>query len=66
MHSLGATFGIPELTQRLKALVKSRTTCLDLRNDPPPSPLYPLKYPEKMWDRIHVDFAECRTELLCF
>ena len=47
----------------IEALVKSCTTCLSLKNDPPPSPLYPWKYPEKVWDCIHVDFAEYKSEM---
>ena len=56
-------FWYPGIDSAIKALVKSCRTCLTLKSDQQPSPLYPWKYPEKVWDRIHVDFTEYKSEL---
>ena len=56
-------FWYPGIDSGIEALVKSCTTYLNLKNDPPPSPLYPWKYPEKVWDRICVDFAVYKSKI---
>lgn len=53
----------PGLDQAIETLVKGCKTCLSLKNDPPPSPLYPWKYTERPWDRVHIDFAEYKSEM---
>ena len=56
-------FWYPGIDESIEAYAKSCDICLSLKNDPPPSPLYPWKYPESPWKRIHVDFAEFKSEM---
>ena len=56
-------FWFPGIDVRLEALCKSCNVCLSLKKDPPPSPLYPWKYPERPWDRIHIDYAEFKGKM---
>jgi hypothetical protein len=51
-------FWFPGIDKSIEELSRACNICQSLRKDPPPSPLYPWKYPERPWDRIHVDFAE--------
>ena len=53
----------PGIDKAIESLVKSCPICLSLKNDPPLSPLYPWKYPERPWDRVHIDFAEYKSEM---
>jgi len=56
-------FWFPGIDQCIEELIRSCDVCLTLKNDPPPSPLYPWKYPEKPWSRVHFDFFEFRTKM---
>ena len=38
--------------------VKSCTTCQSMQKDPCSAPLHPWIYPSRVWERVHVDFAE--------
>lgn len=60
-------FWFPGIDSSIEAVCKSCSVCMSLKKDPPPSPLYPWKYPERPWDRIHIDFAEFKGQnyLVC-
>ena len=53
----------PGIDNAIEALTKACKTCLSLKNDPPASPMYPWRYPERPWDRLHIDFAEYKSEM---
>ena len=56
-------FWFAGIDKAIEAVAMACTTCLSLKNDPPASPLYPWRYPERPWDRLHIDFAEYKGEM---
>lgn len=56
-------FWFAGIDKAIEAMAKACKTCLSLKNDPPASPLYPWRYPERPWDRVHMDFAEYKSEM---
>ncbi|GFO47139.1 Pol polyprotein [Plakobranchus ocellatus] len=50
-------FWWPGLDKDIEAMSKSCSGCAMSQPDPPLSPLHPWQWPEKPWQRIHVDFA---------
>jgi len=56
-------FWFPGIDKAIEAIASSCGICHSLKADPPPSPLYPWRYPERPWDRVHVDFAEYKSEM---
>ncbi|XP_048257829.1 uncharacterized protein K02A2.6-like [Haliotis rufescens] len=52
----------PGLDHDIEMTAKSCTVCQSLQNDPPVAPLHPWKYPQRIWERVHVDFAEFQSQ----
>ncbi len=48
----------PKLDQEIEEMVKRCDICQTFQNDPPVSPLHPWSYPGRVWERLHIDFAE--------
>ncbi|XP_026046823.1 uncharacterized protein K02A2.6-like [Astatotilapia calliptera] len=42
----------------IQELVQSCSVCQAVQKSPPVAPLHPWKWPERVWQRIHIDFAE--------
>ncbi|XP_039457649.1 uncharacterized protein K02A2.6-like [Oreochromis aureus] len=42
----------------IQELVQSCPVCQAVQKSPPVAPLHPWKWPERVWQRIHIDFAE--------
>ena len=51
-------FWFPKLDQRIEDMISNCGLCQSLQTDPPLSPLYPWRYTEKPWSRLHIDFGE--------
>ncbi|XP_058858757.1 uncharacterized protein K02A2.6-like [Acipenser ruthenus] len=47
----------PKMDQELEKKVQECTRCQANRHGPPEAPLHPWKWPQKPWERIHVDYA---------
>ncbi|XP_043093292.1 LOW QUALITY PROTEIN: uncharacterized protein K02A2.6-like [Puntigrus tetrazona] len=47
----------PKLHQDVERLVKTCRMCQEHRNVPAVAPLHPWNWPEKPWQRLHVDYA---------
>jgi len=47
----------PKLDQDVERLVKTCHLCQEHRNVPAVAPLHPWNWPEKPWQRLHVDYA---------
>ncbi|KAL0160062.1 hypothetical protein M9458_043787, partial [Cirrhinus mrigala] len=43
---------------RMKALARSILCCLVVQKSPAGAPLHPWRWPERPWQRIHIDFTE--------
>ena len=43
---------------RHKAQAQSCHICQTVRNSPPVAPLHPWTWPKRVWQRLHIDFAE--------
>ena len=48
----------PGLDGDIEAQVRSCTPCQVTRQDPAEAPLIPWEWPERVWQRVHLDFAE--------
>jgi len=48
----------PNLDAEIELMVKSCEVCQAVRKAPPSAPLYPWRWPTRMWQRVHIDFAE--------
>ncbi|XP_055958471.1 uncharacterized protein K02A2.6-like [Patella vulgata] len=48
----------PSIDQDIEDKVRGCGICLALRKSPPASPLIPWKWPKRVWQRLHIDFAE--------
>lgn len=59
MKSLARSFfWWPHLDKNIESIARNCHTCLDLRNQPTESPLHSWKWPSRVWERVHADFAE--------
>lgn len=47
----------PDMNKRIKDMVKSCPSCCINRSDPPSAPLHPWQFPERSWQRLHIDLA---------
>lgn len=47
----------PNIDSDIEHLGKSCTECCQSRPDPPSAPLHPWQYPERPWQRLHIDLA---------
>ncbi|XP_058862566.1 uncharacterized protein K02A2.6-like [Acipenser ruthenus] len=48
----------PGLMADIERTVQSCRTCMVVRKMPAVAPLHPWKWPTRVWQRIHIDFAE--------
>ena len=48
----------PNLDQDIEVKVKSCNSCLAVQNMPPVAPLHTWKWLSRVWQRVHIDFAE--------
>ncbi|XP_033099940.1 uncharacterized protein K02A2.6-like, partial [Anneissia japonica] len=54
----------PGLDQDIQNLVNQCETCLSVRNKPPLAPLQTWGWPSRVWQRLHVDYAELKGQHL--
>lgn len=47
----------PGIDSDLEDMIKNCTACLSVRPDPPKAPLIPWEATDRVWSRIHIDFA---------
>ena len=47
----------PGIDKWIEEVVHSCAACQKVTNDPPVAPLYPWLWPNKLYRRIHIDFA---------
>ncbi|XP_011883701.1 PREDICTED: uncharacterized protein K02A2.6-like, partial [Vollenhovia emeryi] len=47
----------PNMDKEIEDIAKSCTSCCASRPDPPSAPLHPWQFPEKPWQRLHIDLA---------
>ena len=47
----------PAIDREIESLSKSCEACLAMKNTPVPAPLHPWAWPQRPWQRIHIDFA---------
>ena len=50
-------FWWPGLDKDIEQLAKSCTGCMFSQQNPQPSPLHPWVFPDKPWQRLHIDYA---------
>ena len=48
----------PTLDKEIEAKVKSCGICAAVRNMPPTAPLHTWEWPTRIWQRLHIDFAQ--------
>ena len=48
----------PNLNAEIELTGKACEVCQAVRNAPPSAPLYPWRWPTRVWQRVHIDFAE--------
>ena len=48
----------PGLDADIETEVKGCSACQVIRQDPASAPLIPWEWPERVWERVHLDFAE--------
>ena len=48
----------PTMNKEIEQLVSSCATCAGLRNQGPVTPLHPWKWPTRVYERVHIDYAE--------
>ena len=46
------------LDAEIELMVKNCEVCQSVRKAPPRAPLYPWRWPTRVWQRVHIDFAE--------
>ena len=51
-------FWWPKLDQAIENMSKTCSICLETQHNPATAPLHVWKWPEKPWNRVHIDFAE--------
>ena len=54
-------FWWPKLDQAIENMAKTCSTCLETQHNPATAPLHVWKWPEKPWNRVHIDFAELES-----
>lgn len=47
----------PGLDKQIEEMTKSCAGCGQNKKSPPEAPIHPWEYPNKVWSRIHIDFA---------
>jgi len=47
----------PNMDNDIESTVQQYAQCQQSRNLPPDAPLQPWKWPEKLWSRLHLDYA---------
>ena len=47
----------PDIDQHIEQIARECPSCQLVQNNPSLAPLHPWMYPEKPWERIHMDFA---------
>ena len=47
----------PGMDVAIEELIGAGEACQSVKSGPPMAPLHPWVWPEKLWQRIHVDFA---------
>ncbi|CAL8136112.1 unnamed protein product [Orchesella dallaii] len=47
----------PSIDNNIEVIAKSCVECCSSRADPPSAPLHPWQFPERPWQRLHVDLA---------
>ena len=52
----------PGLDKDIECLVNACTTCLSVRNAPPKAPLKTWEWPTRVWQRLHIDYAELKGQ----
>ncbi|XP_030849016.1 uncharacterized protein K02A2.6-like [Strongylocentrotus purpuratus] len=59
MKSLARSFfWWPSLDKNIESLARNCHTCLNMRSQPAEAPLHSWKWPSRVWERVHTDFAE--------
>ena len=48
----------PNLDAEIELMVKNCAVCQAVRKAPPSAPLYPWRWPARVWQGVHIDFAE--------
>ena len=48
----------PNLDAEIELMVKNCEVCQSVRKAPPRAPLYQWRWPTRVWQRVHIDFAE--------
>ena len=48
----------PGMDAAIENMVQKCPECQSLKNQPPVTPLHPWPWPTRIWQRIHIDFAE--------
>ena len=52
----------PNIDAEIELVVRECDVCQSVRPAPPAAPLHPWKWPSRVWQRIHIDFAEKDSE----
>ncbi|KAK6179270.1 hypothetical protein SNE40_011672 [Patella caerulea] len=52
----------PNLDDDIEKKVRGCQVCLSVRKSPPSSPLLPWKWPSRIWQRLHIDYAEFQKQ----
>ena len=47
----------PGIDKQIEEMTKSCSGCMSNKKNPPEAPIHPWEYPNKVWSRIHIDFA---------
>ena len=47
----------PHIDEEVEAIAKSCPECCSTRPSPPSAPLHPWQFPERSWQRLHIDLA---------
>ena len=48
----------PGIDQDIESTVRACSDCSKVANTPPTAPLHPWSWPQRPWQRVHIDFAE--------
>ena len=48
----------PNMDNCIKGMVSGCLICQSVRNNPPAAPLHPWPWVTRIWQRVHIDFAE--------
>ena len=52
----------PGLDQAIESRVRNCPVCLARQKSPPVAPLHPWQWPRRVWQRLHIDYAECQKQ----